>query len=159
MINHAKLRRGRPPGFPPLITRAMSGAYIKKTTPAELLNYWREHMPGNAMRVDKITAQFIQTLECSDDSERVDEVQDLAVRIVSRDALFMKLLELDFRRATKDPDSGGFVAWRAADQFGQLKKLDNEIDRRLENLGLMPAYKSRKSKKTKEGDIRNDRKP
>lgn len=143
---------GRPPGIVRL-TRCNTGCYSKKMQPIDIYNFWRKHRPGNAMCVNTITARFLRYLGWTPDHERAKEVQTLAIRIVSRDLLFLMILEMDFTRPVKKPGTELIVTYRASDQFLTLRHMDDEIDRRLKNLGLMPAYNSKKSrKKSKEGD-------
>ncbi len=144
-----KRSAGRPRGLGPRLTRGGSGAYLTSTTPEEIYDYWKRHAPGNARRADEITFIYLRELKWSSNHPRYAEVKTLAIKTVSRGALFVRILEQDFTRTVRDPLTGKEVRKRPCDQFARLEELDSEIHERLSSLGLLKSGLSNEDNKNR----------
>jgi len=79
---------------------------------------------------------YARALCWSSDNPRFSELRDLAILTVSRELLFMKIIEQDFTRTVHDPVTGYEIRKRPSDQFARLEAIDMEIQERLTALGL-----------------------
>lgn len=112
------------------------GAY--STNPLSVLPFWKKHNAGNAARVEEISTSFFRRLCWAREHPCASEITELAIRIVSRGALLMKVIDMDFTRKVLDPDTGKTIKLRPCDQISKLFQLDDEIDARMIRLGLLP---------------------
>lgn len=131
-----KNRGGRPKGIM-RCTCVRHGAYTGTERIGDVLTFWKKHKPGMAARVGSIIQKYTRALGWSADHERCKEIRDLAILTVSRSALFMIVVNADFTRTVKDPTTGKPIRQRPAEQFRRLEELDEEIQARLEKLGLL----------------------
>lgn len=127
---------GRPKGLI-RYNHVESGAYATPDHLGDVLESWRHHNPGNAMRVDKTIQRYLRQLGLTADHTRYNEVRNLAVLQASRDMLLTKILDMDFTRNVRDPYTGNIIRQRPADQFRRLEALDDEIHARIVKLGLL----------------------
>lgn len=140
-------RGGRPRGIVRR-THISNGAYSENLD--DVISFWEKHNPGNAARVQELTSGHLRFLGWTREHERFLEVRDLSIRVVSRDLLLMKIIDMDYTRLVKDPLSGGTIRERAADQFKRLHELDDEIDERMMKLGLYSRINKNKETKYEE---------
>lgn len=128
-----KNRTGRPKGLVRR-THITSGASSKNLE--DVLAFWTKHNPGRAAHVQEIIQKYLCHLRWDESHSRYIEVRDLAIRTVSRELLFMKILEDDYMRDVRDPITHKIIKQRPADQITRLLEIDDEITTRLINLGL-----------------------
>jgi len=126
--------RGRPRGLGPRTTCCVHGAYAKDLN--EVYKFWIKHSPHLAAQVDRRSASYARALSWSNDDPRFSQLRDLAIQTVSRELLFIKIIEQDFTRTVHDPVTGYEIRKRPSDQFARLEALDTEIQERLTALGL-----------------------
>lgn len=129
-----KHSRGRPRGLGPRTTCCVHGAYAKDLN--EVYRFWKKHSRDFATRVDMRSDSYARALCWSSDNPRFSELRDLAILTVSRELLFMKIIEQDFTRTVHDPVTGYEIRKRPSDQFARLEAIDMEIQERLTTLGL-----------------------
>jgi hypothetical protein len=127
---------GRPKGLI-RYNHVESGAYATPDHLGDILESWRHHNPCNAMRVDETIQRYLRQLGWTADHTRYNEVMNLVVLQTSRNMLLKKILDMDFTRNVRDPCTGNITRQRPADQFRRLEELDDEIQARLEKLGLL----------------------
>lgn len=140
MTTEHKNRGGRPRGIV-RCTCVRHGAYTGTERIGEVLTFWEKHSPGMAAQVGSIIQKYTRALGWSADHERCKEIRDLAILTVSRSALFMIIVNADFTRTVKDTTTGKPIHERPAEQFRRLEELDEEIQARLEKLGLLSKNK------------------
>ena len=127
---------GRPKGIVRR-TNIGSGAYIKNEHLGDVIPFWEKHNPAMAIQVKEIIQNYLHALGWGEEHERYNEIRDLAIRTISRNALLNKIFEKDFTRNVRDPVTGKVVRQRVADQFKRLEAIDDEIQARIRNLGLL----------------------
>lgn len=128
-----KRGRGRPSGLGPRTTCCVHGAYAKDLN--EVYKFWKKHSHDFAAQVDMRSDSYARALGWDSAHPRFSELRDLAILTLSRNMLFVKIIEKDFSRVVRDPISGHAVKKRACDQFARVEKLDDEIQKRLKALG------------------------
>lgn len=136
--------RGRPRGLGPRITCLVHAAYAKDLNQVYIL--WKRHFAHLAASVDMLTDSYARALGWQKDHLNYNMLIELAIRTISRELLSIKILNQDFTRVVHDPQTGKVVRNRPADQFARLEELDDDIQKRIAALGLLPKPHSRQRK-------------
>ncbi len=147
-----KCSRGRPPGLR-RVTCLRHGGYCQN--PLEALAYWRKHAPEVAEHVDEIVKTFLTALGWDSSHQRIVEIQELAILITSRDMMTGTVIDADFSRAIHDRDSKKIYRIREHHLFDRLGEVDEEVQRRLERLGLKSKNKNTEGDNTNDSERRN----
>lgn len=138
--------RGRPRGLVRL-TCVSHGGYTEPHRLGELLKFWRKHKPCNFYRVQEIIQKYLRQLRWDTKHLRFSEVRDVAILTVSRSELFMLIVEKEFTRNFFDKKTGNFIKQRPCDQLRTLERLDDDIQNRIRELGLLSKNNIKKETK------------
>ncbi len=131
------------------MTCVRHGGYAAPEHRGAILEAWKKNNPKIAIYVEELIQRYLRELGWDAGHDRFNEVRDVAIMAVSRSALFMKILEVDFTRDVNNPKTGEVIYQRPADEFRRLEELDIEIQERLHALGLLKSRVINKRRQNK----------